>query len=54
VPTSQTAGDYTKTTGLPAAAAAALIETALGQLDEQAGWYFLGGRPASYRADARL
>lgn len=42
VPTSQTAGDYTKTTGLPAAAAAALIETALGQLNEQAGWYFLG------------
>jgi len=38
----RTAGYYTKTTGLPAAAAAALIETALGQLDEQAGWYFLG------------
>lgn len=42
VPASQTVGDATKTTGLPAVAAATLIETALGQLDDQAGWYFLG------------
>ena len=42
LPASQTAGNAAKVTGLPAAAAAALIETALGQLDDQAGWYFLG------------
>jgi hypothetical protein len=38
----ETVGDITKATGLPLAAAAALIETALGQLEDQAGWYFLG------------
>ena len=35
---SQIVGDAIKATGLPAAAAAALIETA----GDQAGWYFLG------------
>jgi hypothetical protein len=38
----ETVGDITRATGLPPAAAAALIETALGQLEDQAGWYFLG------------
>jgi len=38
----ETVGDVTRATGLPPAAAAALIETALGQLEDQAGWYFLG------------
>lgn len=42
VPASQTVADAAKATGLPATAAAALIETALGQLDDHAGWYFLG------------
>jgi hypothetical protein len=31
-----------KATGLPPEAAGALIQTALGQLEDQAGWYFLG------------
>ncbi|MEG3174065.1 OST-HTH/LOTUS domain-containing protein [Sphingomonas sp. ZB1N12] len=38
----ETVGEFTKATGLPLAAAAALIETALGQLEDQAEWYFLG------------
>lgn len=42
MPTSQTAGDCANARGLPAAAAAALIDTALGQLDDHAGWYSLG------------
>lgn len=42
VPASQTVGDAARATGLPAMAAAALIETALGQLDDHGGWYFLG------------
>ncbi len=35
-------GDTTSMTGLPPAAAGTLIQTALGQLDDQDGWYFLG------------
>ena len=37
VPASQTADDATRATGLPAVAAATFIETALGQIDDQAG-----------------
>ena len=42
VPAIQIVGDVIMATGLPAVAAATLIETALGQRDDQAGWYFLG------------
>jgi hypothetical protein len=38
----ETVGDITKATGLPSTTGAALIETALGQLEDQTGWYFLG------------
>jgi hypothetical protein len=37
----KTVRDITRATGLPPAAAAALIETALGQLEDQAEWSFL-------------
>jgi hypothetical protein len=38
----ETVGKIMRATGLPPEAAAALIQTALGQLEDQAGWYFLG------------
>lgn len=38
----ETVGKIMRATGLPPEAATALIQTAPGQIEDQAGWYFLG------------